>query len=86
MAATLVSDGRGRLPSDYVFDDADPAEVEALLEEPCPKDVPYQCLLVRRDATVVLVDTGLGAVQHPLGRLHTSTVRTPRCAMCGNVP
>jgi glyoxylase-like metal-dependent hydrolase (beta-lactamase superfamily II) len=63
----LLSDGRGRLPSEYVFDEAEPAEVEALLDEPYPSDAPYQCLLVRTDAAVVLVDTGLGAAQHPFG-------------------
>jgi glyoxylase-like metal-dependent hydrolase (beta-lactamase superfamily II) len=64
---TLLSDGRGKLPSGYVFDEVEPAEVEALLEEPYPSDAPYQCLLVRSAAAVVLVDTGLGAVEHPFG-------------------
>lgn len=64
---TLLSDGRGRLPSEYVFDEVEPAEVEALLDEPYPSNAPYQCLLVRTDAAVVLVDTGLGAAQHPFG-------------------
>ena len=64
---TLLSDGRGKLPSGYVFDEAEPAEVEALLEEPYPSDAPYQCLLVCTASAVVLVDTGLGAVEHPFG-------------------
>jgi glyoxylase-like metal-dependent hydrolase (beta-lactamase superfamily II) len=66
-SATLISDGRGRLPSGYVFDEVEPAELEALLDEPYPSDAPYQCMLVRTDAAVVLVDTGLGAVEHPFG-------------------
>ncbi len=65
--ATLLSDGRGRLPSDFVFDEVEPAELEALLDEPYPSDAPYQCLLVRTSDAVVLVDTGLGAVEHPFG-------------------
>jgi glyoxylase-like metal-dependent hydrolase (beta-lactamase superfamily II) len=67
VSVTLLADGRGRLPSEYVFDEAEPAEVGAALEEPFPDDVPYQCLLVRTDAAVVLVDTGIGAVEHPFG-------------------
>lgn len=65
--ATLLSDGRGRLPSDFVFDEVEPAELEALLDEPYPSDAPYQCLLVRTAAAVVLVDTGLGDAEHPFG-------------------
>ncbi|MGH3036518.1 MAG: hypothetical protein ACRDMU_04990 [Gaiellaceae bacterium] len=64
---TLLTHGRGRLPADYVFDEVEPPELEALLDEPYPSDVPYQCLLVRTDAEVVLVDTGIGAVEHPFG-------------------
>jgi glyoxylase-like metal-dependent hydrolase (beta-lactamase superfamily II) len=67
MSVTLLSDGRGLLPSDYVFDEVEPAELEALLPEPYPEDAPYQCLLVRTDEAVVLVDTGLGAATHPFG-------------------
>jgi glyoxylase-like metal-dependent hydrolase (beta-lactamase superfamily II) len=67
VSAILLSDGRGRLPSGYVFDEVEPAEVEALFEEPYPDDAPYQCLLVRTASAVVLVDTGLGAVEHPFG-------------------
>ena len=63
----LLCDARGNLPREYVFEDGVPAELEALLDEPAPGDVPYQCLLVRTADAVVLVDTGLGAVEHPFG-------------------
>jgi glyoxylase-like metal-dependent hydrolase (beta-lactamase superfamily II) len=65
---TLLSDGRGGLPAGAVFDDVDPDELAAALgSEPSAPDVPYNCLLVRAPDALVLVDTGLGAAQHPLG-------------------
>ena len=67
MRATLISDGRGGIPRDFLFEDVDPAELEAALVGPYPTDFPYHCLLVRTDAAVVLVDTGLGAAEHPFG-------------------
>ena len=67
MTATLLSDGRGGLPADALFDDVDPAELEAALAEPYPVDAPYHCLLVRTDDATVLVDTGLGSAEHPFG-------------------
>ncbi len=65
--ATILSDGRLRLPSDYVFVEAEPAEVEGLFDEPYPEDVPLGCLLLHTDDAVVLVDTGIGDVEHPFG-------------------
>lgn len=52
---------------EYLFDEAEPGEVEGLLEAPYPSDAPYQCLLVRTEAAVVLVDTGIGDAEHPFG-------------------
>ena len=65
--ATTLSDGRGRLPSEYVFVEGEPAEVEALFDDPYPEDVPYGCLLLETNDAVILVDTGIGAVEHPFG-------------------
>jgi glyoxylase-like metal-dependent hydrolase (beta-lactamase superfamily II) len=67
MTAVLVSDGRGGLALDALFDDVEPAELEAALGGPPPDDVPYHCLLVRTADAVVLVDTGLGSAEHPFG-------------------
>jgi glyoxylase-like metal-dependent hydrolase (beta-lactamase superfamily II) len=67
VTAVLVSDGRGGLALDALFDDVEPAELEAALDGPQPADVPYHCLLVRTADAVVLVDTGLGSAEHPFG-------------------
>jgi glyoxylase-like metal-dependent hydrolase (beta-lactamase superfamily II) len=67
VTATLLSDGRGGLPSDALFEDVDPTVLEAALESPYPANVPYHCLLVRTDDATVLVDTGLGSAEHPFG-------------------
>jgi glyoxylase-like metal-dependent hydrolase (beta-lactamase superfamily II) len=67
VTATLLSDGRGGLALDALFDDVERAELEAALEGPQPADVPYHCLLVRTAEEVVLVDTGLGSAEHPFG-------------------
>jgi glyoxylase-like metal-dependent hydrolase (beta-lactamase superfamily II) len=67
VTVTLLSDGRGGLALDALFDDVEPAELEAALDGPQPADVPYHCLLVRTAEAVVLVDTGLGSAEHPFG-------------------
>jgi glyoxylase-like metal-dependent hydrolase (beta-lactamase superfamily II) len=66
---SLLCDTRGNLPREYVFDDVAPSALEAVLGESAPGDVPYQCLLVRTAEAVVLVDTGLGPVEHPFGAI-----------------
>jgi glyoxylase-like metal-dependent hydrolase (beta-lactamase superfamily II) len=64
----LLSDGRGPSIVDLVFADVDPDELAAARGlEPEAPDGPYNCLLVRGEDAVVLVDTGLGAAEHPLG-------------------
>lgn len=64
---TILSDGRGGIPP-TLFDDVPVGELEAALgSEPLPHDAPYGCLLVRAKDATVLVDTGLGSAQHPLG-------------------
>lgn len=64
----LLSDGRGPSIVDFVFDDVDPDELAAAIgPEPQPPDGPYNCLLVPGKDALVLVDTGLGAAEHPLG-------------------
>ena len=64
----LLSDGRGPSIVDYVFDDVEADELaEAMGSEPQAPDGPYNCLLVRTKEALVLVDTGLGAAEHPLG-------------------
>jgi glyoxylase-like metal-dependent hydrolase (beta-lactamase superfamily II) len=64
----LISDGRGPSIVEFVFDDVDPHELaSAMGSDPQAPDGPYNCLLVRGEDAVVLVDTGLGAAEHPLG-------------------
>jgi glyoxylase-like metal-dependent hydrolase (beta-lactamase superfamily II) len=64
----LLSDGRGPSIVDFVFDDVDPDELAAAMgPELQAPDGPYNCLLVRGEEALVLVDTGLGAAEHPLG-------------------
>ena len=64
----LLSDGRGPSIVDFVFDDVDSDELAAAMgPDPQAPDGPYNCLLVRGKEAVVLVDTGLGAAEHPLG-------------------
>lgn len=64
----LLSDGRGPSIVDFVFDDIDPDELAtAMGPGPHAPDGPYNCLLVRGQDALVLVDTGLGAAEHPLG-------------------
>src|SRR5215210_556447 len=65
---TLLSDGRGGLPVEAVFEDVSADELAAALASaPVTPDVPYGCLLVRAPDALVLVDTGLGAAEHPFG-------------------
>jgi glyoxylase-like metal-dependent hydrolase (beta-lactamase superfamily II) len=64
----LLSDGRGRLPLETVFEDVDPDELAAALgAEPNSPEAPYNCLLMRAPDALVLVDTGLGRFEHPFG-------------------
>jgi glyoxylase-like metal-dependent hydrolase (beta-lactamase superfamily II) len=64
----LLIDGWGPSRVDLVFDDFDPDELSrAMGAEKDAPEVPYNCLLVRTQDALVLVDTGLGAAQHPLG-------------------
>jgi glyoxylase-like metal-dependent hydrolase (beta-lactamase superfamily II) len=64
----LLSDGRSPAVVEFVFDDVDPDALSAELSaEPQPSDAPYNCLLVRGEDVLVLVDTGLGAAEHPFG-------------------
>jgi len=57
----LLSDGRGPSIVDFLFADVDPDELAAAMasESEAP-DGPYNCLLVRGQDALVLVDTGLG--------------------------
>src|SRR5215210_4134335 len=65
---TLLSDGRGGLPVEAVFEDVSADELAAALASaPVSPGVPYGCLLVRAPDALVLVDTGLGAAEHPFG-------------------
>jgi glyoxylase-like metal-dependent hydrolase (beta-lactamase superfamily II) len=64
----LLSDGRGGFRPEVVFDDLEAPELSALAASGAwGRDVPYNCLLVRAPDALVLVDTGLGAAQHPFG-------------------
>src|SRR5690348_6173879 len=64
----LLSDGRSPAVVEFVFDDVDPDALSAELSAgPQPSDAPYNCLLVRGEDVLVLVDTGLGAAEHPFG-------------------
>lgn len=63
----VLEDGRGRLPREVLFSDVPAGELEPALGADYPADFPYNCLLVRRRESSVLVDTGLGAARHPLG-------------------
>lgn len=64
----LLSDGRGPSIVEVVFEDVDPDEfADALGSDPQAPDAPYNCLLVGAPGALVLVDTGLGAAEHPLG-------------------
>jgi glyoxylase-like metal-dependent hydrolase (beta-lactamase superfamily II) len=63
----VLQDGRGRLPREILFSDVPAGELEPALGAEYPADFPYNCLLIRRRGSSVLVDTGLGAARHPLG-------------------
>jgi glyoxylase-like metal-dependent hydrolase (beta-lactamase superfamily II) len=64
----LLSDGHGPSIVDFVFDDVDPGELERAMDSMSrAPDGPYNCLLVRAPDALVLVDTGLGTAEHPLG-------------------
>jgi glyoxylase-like metal-dependent hydrolase (beta-lactamase superfamily II) len=64
----LLSDGRGGLPAAVVFEDVDADDLAGALGlGPQAPDVPYLCLLVQAPDALVLVDTGLGTAEHPLG-------------------
>ena len=66
----LISDGEGGLPLDMMFGDAAEqarAPAAARLGADGRLGVPYGCLLVRTPDAVVLVDTGLGPHDHPMG-------------------
>jgi glyoxylase-like metal-dependent hydrolase (beta-lactamase superfamily II) len=57
----LLSDGEMFLPAEAMFATA-PAD-----QHGDGADVPYGCLLIRTATEVVLVDTGIGDYEHPLG-------------------
>lgn len=57
----LLSDGEMFLPAEAMFANA-PAD-----ERGDGADVPYGCLLIRTATDTVLVDTGIGDYEHPLG-------------------
>jgi glyoxylase-like metal-dependent hydrolase (beta-lactamase superfamily II) len=57
----LLSDGRMFLPAEAMFATA-PAD-----QRGDGADIPCGCLLIRTATDTVLVDTGLGAYEHPLG-------------------
>jgi len=60
----LLSDGRGPSIVEFVFDDVEPDELAAAMgPEPQAPDGPYNCLLVRGEDALVLVDTGLGGAR-----------------------
>jgi len=63
----VLEDGRGPLSREILFSDVPAGELEPALGTEYPADFPYSCLLVRQRRSSVLVDTGLGAVTHPLG-------------------
>lgn len=64
----LLSDGRGGFRPEVVFDDLEAPELAALAAPGAwAQDVPYNCLLVAAPDALVLVDTGLGAAEHPFG-------------------
>jgi glyoxylase-like metal-dependent hydrolase (beta-lactamase superfamily II) len=53
---------------DVLFEDVDESRLTAALgPQPAARDAPYNCLLVRAARALVLVDTGLGASDHPFG-------------------
>jgi glyoxylase-like metal-dependent hydrolase (beta-lactamase superfamily II) len=58
----VVVDGRGNLPHELALTSAPPDEL------PPERDVPYGCLLVRAEQTI-LVDTGQGRRESPFGGL-----------------
>jgi len=64
----LLGDGWGPSRIDLVFDDLGPDELSQAMDSGMDApEVPYNCLLVRTEDALLLVDTGLGAAQHPLG-------------------
>ena len=64
----LLSDGRGVLPLEVVFDEREPDERAAVLGAAEGGQAgPYNSLLVRAPDTLLLVDTGLGDITHPWG-------------------
>ncbi len=67
----LLEDGGGGLPAEVLFANAPPEERDRALGDRLQPDgrvmAPYNCLLVRAPGRTVLVDTGLGAYEHPFG-------------------
>jgi glyoxylase-like metal-dependent hydrolase (beta-lactamase superfamily II) len=64
----LLSDGRGGFRPEVVFDELEAYELAALAPPGgWARDIPYNCLLIRAADALVLVDTGLGAAEHPFG-------------------
>jgi glyoxylase-like metal-dependent hydrolase (beta-lactamase superfamily II) len=67
----LLLDGAGGLPPDVLFANAPADERDAALGDRVGADgrvpAPFGCLLIRADGRVVLVDTGIGGYEHPLG-------------------
>lgn len=64
----LLVDGRGVSRLDLLFEDVDSKELAAAgVSAAAAHDLPYNCLLIRAPDALVLVDTGIGAVQHPFG-------------------
>jgi len=64
----LLNDGRSPAIVELIFEERTPDELADAIgpEGPAP-DAPYNCLLVRAKDATILVDTGLGAAEHPLG-------------------
>ncbi len=67
MECSLIVDGHGRLPSSFVFANAPAHELERALGRAEHVESPYQCLLVRSSAGLIMVDSGIGGYEHPLG-------------------
>jgi glyoxylase-like metal-dependent hydrolase (beta-lactamase superfamily II) len=67
----LIADGGGFLPADVVFANAPASARKTALGDRLGPDgrltVEYGCLLVQGPNPVVLIDTGIGAYEHPLG-------------------